>query len=91
MNTKEEHYRRIAYSNVHFAAGVAGFKTDRGRTYIMYGPPDEIRVQPGGDEAVKPTEIWHYQSIPGYGKDVDFSFVDVCNCGDYRLQTTPKN
>jgi GWxTD domain-containing protein len=88
---KEEHYRRIAYSNVHFATGVAGFKTDRGRTYIVYGPPDEIRVQLGGDEAVRPTEIWRYQSIPGYGKDVDLRFVDRCNCGDYRLQTPSKN
>src|SRR5271165_1115500 len=39
---KEEHYRRIAYSNIHFASGVPGWRTDRGRVYIVYGPPDEI-------------------------------------------------
>src|SRR5216684_4110469 len=39
---KEEHYRRIAYANEHFASGIPGWKTDRGRMYIMWGPPDEI-------------------------------------------------
>ena len=39
---KEEHYQRIAYANEHFAAGVPGWKTDRGRIYIVFGKPDEI-------------------------------------------------
>src|SRR5436309_3243732 len=39
---KEEHYRRIAYANEHFASGIPGWKTDRGRTYIMFGPADEV-------------------------------------------------
>src|SRR6266851_5424049 len=33
---KEEHYRRIAYANEHFASGIPGWKTDRGRMYIMW-------------------------------------------------------
>jgi len=37
---KKEHYRRLAYANIHFAANVPGYKTDRGRIYIMYGPPN---------------------------------------------------
>src|SRR6185369_4571075 len=37
---KEEHYRRITYANEHFAAGKPGWKTDRGRIYVMFGPPD---------------------------------------------------
>ena len=45
---KEEHYRRIAYANEHFAAGIPGWKTDRGRMYIMYGPADEIESHPSG-------------------------------------------
>jgi GWxTD domain-containing protein len=32
---KEEHYRRIAYANEHYASGIPGWKTDRGRMYIM--------------------------------------------------------
>ena len=45
---KEEHYRRIAYANEHYASGIPGWKTDRGRIYIMYGPPDEIESHPSG-------------------------------------------
>src|SRR5260370_22437224 len=43
---KEEHYRRIAYANQHFASGISGWKTDRGRIYITHGPPDEIEATP---------------------------------------------
>ena len=46
---KEEHYRRIAYANQHFASGIPGWKADRGRIYIMYGPPDEIEAHPSGE------------------------------------------
>jgi len=91
---KEEHYRRLAYANQHFAAGVPGWETDRGRIYIVYGPPDWIKVQSAtGDDLVKPkpTQLWHYSLLPGYGRDVDLKFVDICECGDYRLQTSPKN
>lgn len=109
---KVEHYHRIAYANQHFAAaGIPGWRTDRGRIYIVYGPPDEIRVQPtgGGAGSARPFEIWHYRLIheyvplknkqgrPGYQatiitrKNVDMKFVDVCRCGDYRLQVPSKN
>jgi GWxTD domain-containing protein len=43
---KEEYYRRIAYANEHYASGIPGWRTDRGRIYIMYGPPDEIESHP---------------------------------------------
>ena len=42
----EEHYRRIAYANEHYAAGIPGWKTDRGRIYVMYGPPTSIDSHP---------------------------------------------
>ena len=55
---KEEYYRRIAYANEHFASGIPGWRTDRGRIYIMYGPPDEIESHPsGGTYEVAPGEI----------------------------------
>ena len=53
---KEEHYRRIAYANEHFAAGVPGWRTDRGRMYIMYGKPDEIEAHPSGGNYQRPIE-----------------------------------
>ncbi len=45
---KEEHYRRIAYANDHYASGIPGWKTDRGMIYIKYGPADEIDSHPSG-------------------------------------------
>src|ERR1035438_789220 len=41
---REEHYRRIAYANEHFAAGKPGWKTDRGHIYISFGKPDRQSV-----------------------------------------------
>ena len=51
---KEEHYRRIAYTNEHYASGIPGWKTDRGRIYIMWGPPDEVQSNPSGGSYQRP-------------------------------------
>lgn len=94
---KEEHYRRIAYANEHFAAGVPGWKTDRGRIYIMYGPPDEIESHPsggtyerpmeegGGETSTFPFEDWRYRYIEGIGQEIIIEFVDTCMCGEYHM------
>jgi GWxTD domain-containing protein len=94
---KEEHYRRIAYANEHFAAGVPGWKTDRGRIYITYGPPDEIDSHPsggayqrpmeegGGETATFPFEDWRYRYIEGIGQEIIIEFVDDCMCGNYEM------
>ena len=94
---KEEHYRRIAYANEHFAAGVPGWKTDRGRMYIMYGAPDEIDSHPsggtyerpieegGGETSTFPFEDWRYRYIEGIGQEVIIEFVDTCMCGEYHM------
>jgi GWxTD domain-containing protein len=94
---KEEHYRRIAYANEHFAAGIPGWKTDRGRMYIMYGPADEIDSHPsggsyerpmeegGGETSTFPFEDWRYRYIEGIGQEVIIEFVDTCMCGDYHM------
>ncbi len=47
---KEEHYRRIAYANDRFSAGLAGWLTDRGKIYIKFGPPDQTDVYPTGTQ-----------------------------------------
>jgi GWxTD domain-containing protein len=94
---KEEHYRRIAYANEHFAAGVPGWKTDRGRMYIIYGPPASIESHPsggsyfrpaeegGGQTSTYPFETWNYRYIEGVGQNVDIEFVDTCMCGEYHM------
>lgn len=94
---KEEHYRRIAYANEHFAAGIPGWRTDRGRIYITFGPPDEIESHPsggtyqrpmeegGGETSTFPFEDWRYRYIEGIGQEVMVEFVDTCMCGDYHM------
>jgi GWxTD domain-containing protein len=94
---KEDHYRRIAYANEHFAAGIPGWKTDRGRIYIVYGPPDEIDAhssggnyerpteEGGGETSTYPFEDWRYRYIEGIGQEIIIEFVDSCMCGDYHM------
>jgi GWxTD domain-containing protein len=94
---KEEHYQRIAYANEHFAAGVPGWKTDRGRIYIVFGKPDEIESHPsggtyerpmeegGGETSTFPFEDWRYRYIDGIGQEVIIEFVDTCMCGEYHM------
>jgi GWxTD domain-containing protein len=98
---KEEHYRRIAYANEHFAAGIPGWRTDRGRIYIMWGPPDEIDSHPsggtyerpieegGGSTSTYPFEDWRYRYLEGVGQEVILEFVDTCVCGDFHLTIDP--
>ncbi|HTW81600.1 MAG TPA: GWxTD domain-containing protein [Terracidiphilus sp.] len=94
---REEHYRRIAYANEHFAAGKPGWKTDRGHIYIAFGPPDSIDSHPsggtyerpmdegGGETSTFPFETWHYRYLEGIGENIDIEFVDTCMCGDYHF------
>jgi len=94
---KEEHYRRIAYTNEHFAAGIPGWKTDRGRLYIMYGPAEAIDAHPsggtydrpmeegGGTTSTFPFEDWRYRYLEGIGQEVIIEFVDTCMCGEYHM------
>src|SRR5215471_18481143 len=94
---KEEHYQRIAYANEHFAAGVPGWKTDRGRIYIVFGKPDEIDSHPsggsyerpseegGGTSSTYPFEQWRYRYLEGIGQEVIIEFVDTCMCGEYHM------
>ncbi|HKD79455.1 MAG TPA: GWxTD domain-containing protein [Candidatus Angelobacter sp.] len=94
---KEEHYRRIAYANEHYAAGIPGWKTDRGRIYIMYGPPTSIESHPmggpyqrpaeegGGETTTFPFEVWRYRYLEGIGQEIEIEFVDDCQCGAYEM------
>ncbi len=104
---KEEHYRRIAYANEHFSpaggalGGLPGWKTDRGRIYITYGPPDEIDSHPsggayqrspaegGGTTTTFPFEQWRYRYIQGVGSNIIIEFVDPNGTGEYRMTSDP--
>ena len=98
---REEHYRRVAYANQHFASGTDGWRTDRGRIYIMYGPPDQRETHPtggmyyrrnsegGGSTSTVPWERWWYRYIEGIGNDIEIEFVDPTNSGEYRMAMDP--
>src|SRR5579859_1083007 len=98
---KEEHYRRIAYANEHFASGIPGWKTDRGRMYIMWGPADEIESPPTGGTYPRPMEegggstttyafeTWRYRYMEGIGENVIWEFVDPSGSGEYHLTMDP--
>jgi GWxTD domain-containing protein len=100
---KEEHYRRIAYANERFASGIPGWRTDRGRIYITFGPPDEIESHPsggtyqrpleegGGSTSTYPFEQWRYRYLEGVGtqNQIIVEFVDKSMTGEYRLTMDP--
>src|SRR4026209_1387740 len=98
---KEEYYERIAYANEHFASGIPGWKSDRGRIWIMYGKPDERETHPmggsyerpsyegGGSTTTYPFEIWFYRYLGGVGSGVEIEFVDPTGSGEYRIARNP--
>jgi GWxTD domain-containing protein len=98
---KMEYYRRIAYTNDHYASGVAGWRSDRGRVYITLGPPDSIETHPagsfyessdtghGGSTLTYPIQVWYYRHVPWIGDDVKIEFVDKSSSGAFRLLSGP--
>src|SRR5690349_22076213 len=98
---KEEYYERIAYANEHFSSGIPGWKTDRGRIWIMYGKPDERETHPmggsyerpsyegGGSTTTYPFEVWFYRYLAGVGSGIEIEFVDPTGSGEYRIARNP--
>jgi GWxTD domain-containing protein len=99
---REEHYRRIAFADRTYFEGKAGWRSDRGRVYIMFGPPDFFETNPGGGRgflfgaqaptAEFPSEVWTYREIPGLkiqDSRVDFTFVNYYAAGSYQLTDNP--
>lgn len=98
---REEYHRRIQYANEKFASGIPGWKTDRGRIYIMFGKPDQIESHPaggpyerpsyegGGSTSTFPFEVWWYRHVEGIGSDIEIEFVDPSGSGEYRIARSP--
>lgn len=92
---REEHYRRIAYANDHFSVGLPGWKSDRGRIYILHGPPDSREYHDQGEQYYRPMsegggntttyawELWYYRNIPGVGSNLEIEFVDRTMTGHF--------
>jgi GWxTD domain-containing protein len=94
---REEYYERIAYANEHFASGIPGWRTDRGRVYITWGKPDSVETHPsggaydrpswegGGSTTTYPFEVWFYRHLDNVGDGLEIEFVDPTGTGEYRL------
>lgn len=94
---REEYFERIAYANEHYASGIPGWKTDRGRTYIAWGKPDSVESHPsgggydrpsyegGGSTTTYPFETWFYRHLDNVGDGIEIEFVDPTGTGEYRL------
>ncbi len=98
---REEYLERIAYANQHFASGIPGWKTDRGRIYIRFGPPHGKESNPsggsydrpsyhgGGSTTTYPFETWFYRHLEGVGSGIEIEFVDPTGTGKYRIARSP--
>jgi GWxTD domain-containing protein len=94
---RDEYFERIAYANEHFASGIPGWRTDRGRIYITWGKPDSVEAHPsggnydrpsyegGGSTTTYPFEIWFYRHLDGVGDGIEIEFVDPTGTGEYRI------
>jgi len=94
---REEYYERIAYANEHFASGIPGWRTDRGRIYIAWGKPDSVESHPsggsydrpsyegGGSTSTYPFEVWFYRHLDNVGDGIEIEFVDPTGTGEYRI------
>jgi GWxTD domain-containing protein len=98
---KEEHYRRIAYANERFSSGIPGWRTDRGRIYIMWGPADQLEshtqgeiynrpmTEGGGQTTTYAYEQWTYHYMEGIGQNITIEFVDPSGTGEFHITMDP--
>jgi GWxTD domain-containing protein len=84
---KNAHMARMNYANERFSVGFQkrsdGWRTDMGRIYIVYGPPDNVERYPFTNERPA-AEIWFYDHLTGQGQ-VYCLFVDEGGYGDYNM------
>lgn len=78
---EEEYFERIDYAKEHFGHGDRGFRSDRARVYVRYGPPDNVEARPFEIDT-RAYEIWYY-----YGLGYEFVFVDRSGFGVYTLES----
>jgi hypothetical protein len=85
------------FASENFGSDIPGWVTDRGRIYVLYGPPDRVESHPreepawkrpeGGPDIPKYSwESWHYEYLEAIGKEADFEFVDPAGSGMYSLR-----
>ncbi|MCF8355736.1 MAG: GWxTD domain-containing protein [Melioribacteraceae bacterium] len=84
---KVDYMKRVQFVDQRFSTfRKPGYKTERGRVYLMYGEPDQIDSYPNETDT-KPFEIWYFNSIEG---GVQFVFADLSGYSDYELLHSTK-
>jgi len=91
---KTEHFRRVNYANYYLGrqSPVPGWKSDRGRIYIILGEPNDIQHFESGQETY-PAEIWFYQNKAESGLPTGFNivFFKEHGTGDYKLYSPTRD
>jgi GWxTD domain-containing protein len=85
---REQYAARFGYANAQFRAGRPGWKTDRGRIFILLGPPSYIDRNPMGRTSTeRPSEVWTYMSLkhPDLPSSLEVGFVDFFGTGDLEI------
>jgi len=81
---QEDFYARMAEANRRFREGgsaqIPGWRTDRGRVFINYGPPDEVLNRPQAGSS-RPFEVWKYTRV----RALKYVFLDQTLFGNYVL------
>ena len=80
---EEEYYRRVNFSNRYFSSwndGMDGWRTDRGKIYIICGPPSDVESPSTATSQKSQYEIWYYRNL-----QKRFVFLDRYGNGDFRL------
>ena len=91
---QRQYYLRIALANQFFGnSGIAGWRTDRGRIFILLGPPHEIQrdfnMAGATGNSRYDTETWQYWGLPNprLPYNVEFVFIDRYGSGRFVLDT----
>lgn len=93
---EEEFWRRVAYVEDHYTSPVReGLRTDRGKVYVIFGPPDEIEDHAGGAVSAtgyekstwstKPYYAWKYYNAGPAGRRMLFVFLDEVGDGEFNV------
>jgi GWxTD domain-containing protein len=76
---RDEFFARVRHADEQFSVLGPGWRSDRGRVYIQFGPPDQVETRPMNLDTPA-YEIWTYLR-----EGRQFVFVDYDGFGRYEL------
>jgi GWxTD domain-containing protein len=86
---KDEHNKRLKYANEFLGRGSfqPGWKTDRGKIYVILGKPVDVQRYYESAQNLVPSELWHYQGDTSLGLPPFFYIIFYQDQGssEYKL------